>query len=280
VVRCLATQHAVSLSLYLVGYVPNVGAFAAIGWLLAGAVLWYTSRGDGARGDAAHGDAAPEDSAPPDSPSANASPDSPAYAIDVPPSLGEVAHGDLIYAVVAGSVQRRGDGMRVWLRIRASNEGFYNANFWDQSFRLVAGGQTVAPNGGLNVVLDRRSIQQGVIRFDLAKLFDAIRTGVAQFDANAGRQIDEVLEQGRGMTGLDLQKDVLAPLGDEWAYYSDPTTGGKGFLGFTIVNRLRDPKKAEASLTRLQEVINAIVQQQLADEKVTIAFKQHIGTRG
>jgi len=78
-----------------------------------------------------------------------------------------VAHGDLTYAVVAGSVQRRGAGMRVWLRIRISNEGFGNANFWDDSFRLVAGGQTIAPTGGLNELLERRSIRQGVVRFDL-----------------------------------------------------------------------------------------------------------------
>jgi hypothetical protein len=81
--------------------------------------------------------------------------------------MGEVAHGDLTYAVVAGSVQRRGAGMRVWLRIRISNEGFGNANFWDDSFRLVAGGQTIAPTGGLNELLERRSIRQGVVRFDL-----------------------------------------------------------------------------------------------------------------
>ena len=153
--------------------------------LLAGAVLWYTSRGDGARGDAANGDAAP-----PDSPSANASPDSPAYAIDVPPGLGEVAHGDLIYAVVAGSVQRRGNGMRLWLRIRVSNEGFYSANFWDDSFRLVAGGQTIAPNGGLNEVIDRRSIQQGVIRFDLPTVQQTATLRIANNQRAADLPID------------------------------------------------------------------------------------------
>jgi hypothetical protein len=142
--------------------------------LLAGAVMWY-ARGDAARvppvADAGQGPSAPadpgRDPSTPDSASANASPDSPAYAIDVPPGIGEVAQGDLIYAVVAGSVQRRASGMRLWLRIRLSNEGFYSANFWDNSFRLVAGGQTIAPNGGLNDVIDRRSIQQGVVRFDL-----------------------------------------------------------------------------------------------------------------
>lgn len=143
--------------------------------LLAAAGLWYTL-GDTGRVpedgvDPGHGVSGPADagrdlSAPPDSAS-KASADSPAYAIDVPASMGEAALGDLIYAVVAGSVQRRGGGMRLWLRIRVSNEGFYSANFWDDSFRLVAGGQTIAPNSGLNDVMDRRSIQQGVVRFDL-----------------------------------------------------------------------------------------------------------------
>ena len=140
--------------------------------LVLGAVAWFASRDTSdvgrvpldpasdvgrASSDVGRGLSAPASDAP----------DSPAYAIDVPASMGEVAHGDLIYAVVAGSVQRRGNGMRVWLRIRASNEGFYGANFWDDSFRLVAGGQTIAPTSGLNEVLERRSIRQGVIRFDL-----------------------------------------------------------------------------------------------------------------
>jgi hypothetical protein len=89
------------------------------------------------------------------------------YAIDAPGTGAEVALEDLIYVVVSGSVQRRGDGQRVWLRIRVSNEGFYGANFWDDSFRLVVNGQSFAPNGGLNEILERRSIKQGVIRFDV-----------------------------------------------------------------------------------------------------------------
>ena len=141
----------------------TIPALAVI--LLAVAVVWY-ARGDAGQGSTAEADAG-RDPSTTDAAPASTSPDSSAYAIDVPASMGEVAHGDLIYAVVAGSVQRRGNGMRVWLRIRVSNEGFYSANFWDDSFRLIAGGQTIAANGGLNEVLDRRSIQQGVVRFDL-----------------------------------------------------------------------------------------------------------------
>ena len=90
----------------------------------------------------------------------------PAYAIDVP-STGEVGHGDFVYTVVSGSVQRRGQGLRVWLRVRASNEGFNSINFWDDAFRLLVGNQTIAPSGGLNEILEHRSIRQGVIRFDV-----------------------------------------------------------------------------------------------------------------
>ena len=165
-----AAPQASSLARYAV---PAVAVI-----LLAAAVLWFTSRDpDGDRasrdtpGNATASDVAGAPAANPDNPAdaapSVASSDSPAYAIDVPAGMGEAAHGDLIYAVVAGSVQRRGGGMRVWLRVRLSNEGFYPANLWDDSFRLVAGGQTIAPNGGLNEVMDRRSIQQGVIRFDL-----------------------------------------------------------------------------------------------------------------
>jgi hypothetical protein len=128
-------------------------------------------------------------------------------------------------------------------------------------------------DAALNAIPKNATIA-GVIRLDVAELFGAARTGVAQFDADAGRQMDQGLEQVRGMIGLDVQKDVLAPLGDEWAYFSDPTTSGKGFLGFTVVNRLRDPKKAETSFVRLQEVVNAVLQQQLADAEVTLAFKE------
>jgi hypothetical protein len=116
-------------------------------------------------------------SAPPGSgsgpPPMNTSPDGASYAIDVPSTGSEISLGDLVYVVLSGSVQRRGESQRVWLRIRASNEGFYGANFWDDLFRLVIDGQSIAPNGGLNEVLEQRSIRQAVIRFDVPSLSSA-----------------------------------------------------------------------------------------------------------
>jgi hypothetical protein len=73
----------------------------------------------------------------------------------------------LIYSPVAGSVQSRGASTRVWVRLRVSNEGFVDANVWDSSFRLVVGGSVIAASGGLNEVLEHRSIRQYVVRFDV-----------------------------------------------------------------------------------------------------------------
>ena len=113
------------------------------------------------------GTSTPGPSPPGISPASDALAGGPASAIDVPSTGSEVSLGELIYTPLAGSVQRRGQGMRVWLRIRASNEGFYPANLWDDSFRLLVNGQMVPASGGLNEVLDRRSIAQAVVRFDV-----------------------------------------------------------------------------------------------------------------
>ena len=140
-----------------------LGAAIAVALLVVAAGVYWQGR-DGTSTPARSGDPA---GAP------NQSPDGATYAIDAPSTGSEISLGDLIYVVLSGSVQRRGDSQRVWLRIRGSNEGFYNANFWDDSFRLIVAGQSIAPNGGLNEQLQRRSIMQGVIRFDVPSLVTA-----------------------------------------------------------------------------------------------------------
>lgn len=138
-----------------------LGAVMAVAVLAAAAGIYWRG-GDGAGSPSGPG----AESAG----ATNQSPDGATYAIDVPSTGSEISLGNLVYVVLSGSVQRRGDSQRVWLRIRASNEGFTSANVWDDSFRLAVAGQAVAPNGGLNEVLEQRSIRQYVIRFDVPSL--------------------------------------------------------------------------------------------------------------
>jgi hypothetical protein len=124
-----------------------------------------------------------------DTPAQSAS-EGPAVAIDVPGAGSEISHGDLIYTVLAGSVQRRGSAMRVWLRVRASNEGFGDANLWDDPFRLLADGQTVRASGGLNEILEQRSIRQVVVRFDVPVVSSAGRLQVSHQEQSAELPLD------------------------------------------------------------------------------------------
>jgi hypothetical protein len=91
----------------------------------------------------------------------------PALAIDVP-ARGDVRLGDVVFAILSGSVQSRGDTARVWLRVRASNEDLANAtNVSDDSFRLTLGDTAVPATGGLDEILGHRSLRQYIVRFDV-----------------------------------------------------------------------------------------------------------------
>ena len=171
-----------------------LGTVAAVVLLVAAVgVFWFTRRGGVSR--------PPEHSADPASP-VNHAADGATFAIDVPSTGSEVSLGDVIYVVLSGSVQRRGDSQRVWLRIRGSNDGYVNANFWDESFRLIVTGQSIAPNGGLNELLEQRSIRQGVIRFDIPSLTTAA--------------ILRISSQGKsGDVALDLSGNGGPPRHDE-----------------------------------------------------------------
>ena len=155
-----------------------IGALAAVVILAAAAGVYWRNR-EAAAPNSAAGTARGTGPATLPAGATNKAPDGATFAIDAPSAGSEVSIGDLIYVVLSGSVQRRGDAQRVWLRIRASNDGRYDANFWDDSFRLVAGGQSIAPNSGLNEVLEGRSIRQAVIRFDVPTLTTAMVLRVA-----------------------------------------------------------------------------------------------------
>jgi hypothetical protein len=88
-----------------------------------------------------------------------------AYAISVP-SVAEISHGDLIYTLISGSVAPANNSI-VRFRIRFSNEGRVDANFWDASFRLVAGDKSLSPTSGLNKLVAGHSIDQGIVIFEV-----------------------------------------------------------------------------------------------------------------
>jgi hypothetical protein len=108
------------------------------------------------------------------------------YTIDIP-RIAEAAFGDLIYSLVSGNVAFRETDNELRVRIRVSNFGGNGINFWDDSFRLAAGGQTLAPVSGLNAIVDRNSLQYGVVAFRISR-----QTRKATLQIVSGRSIASI----------------------------------------------------------------------------------------
>ena len=124
------------------------------------------------------------------------------------PRIAEVAHRSLIFTILSASVVPLGGGTsELRLRVRFSNEGRYDANAWDDSFRLVVGGITLAPTSRLNELARGHSLMQGIVTFEIP--------------ANAGKATLQVIEGRRtGELSLDLSA-TSRPAEDEKADAGD-----------------------------------------------------------
>jgi prepilin-type processing-associated H-X9-DG protein len=108
--------------------------------------------------------------------------------------------------------------------------------------------------------------------FDFGGLLGTIREMVKKIDAGAGADFEQGLDEIKQAIGMDLQADILNTLGDEWAFYSDPGVGGTGILGMTLVNHLKDAEKADKAFSQLEQLLNGMMKEGTAGEKITIAF--------
>ncbi|HZL34837.1 MAG TPA: DUF3352 domain-containing protein [Tepidisphaeraceae bacterium] len=111
--------------------------------------------------------------------------------------------------------------------------------------------------------IPQSSTLAGAGHFDLNGFVTTLRTAVASLDPDTARQVDQAFGQVNQLIGMDVQKDLLANFGDEWAYYTDPATAGVGMMGLTLVNRPADAAKLEAALTRLENLANQMSAQHM-----------------
>ncbi|HEY1921433.1 MAG TPA: H-X9-DG-CTERM domain-containing protein [Tepidisphaeraceae bacterium] len=116
----------------------------------------------------------------------------------------------------------------------------------------------------------------GAFPCDFDKAFKSIQHLFEQFAPEQASQFQQGVGQANQMLGFDLEKDLLAALGPQWAYYIDPEATGDGLLGTTIVNRPRDADQLGKSLSALETLANGLIQQGLqnSDSKITVEFRK------
>ena len=139
------------------------------------------------------------------------------------PGIAEVAHRSLIFTVLSASVVPLGNGTsELRLRVRFSNEGRYDANAWDDSFRLVVAGTTLAPTSRLNELARGHSLTQGIVTFEIPakagkatlQIVEGRRTGELPLDLSTTNRPadDENADAGDGLSRATIQTIAGTPV--------------------------------------------------------------------
>lgn len=164
-----------------------------------------------------------------------------------------------------------------------ATSGFDGKDWGSQAFVGVP-----APRSGLFALLEdkplsddllsavpRTSTMAGAGRFDLSHLLNTVRKTVGQLDRDAAGQVDAALRELKNQSGVDLEKDIFATIGDEWAYFSDPATGGRGVMGLTMINRLKDSAKFEDAMVKLEDFVADQVQDNIGPSPMPVHIQFH-----
>lgn len=94
---------------------------------------------------------------------------------------------------------------------------------------------------------------------DLAKLLDVARTVAGKFAPGGAGPVDAALSMAGVPLGLNVENDLIKPIGDEWVLYASPTVGGNGPLGLVLINHPRDAARLDASLRSLARLGNRAI---------------------
>jgi hypothetical protein len=192
---------------------------AAAAAVVLGALVVFLARDRGGVSSTATDASAPANES---STAATASIPAHGYGIAVP-RPAEVAH-TLVYTLLSATVTPLGRGTsELRLRVQFANDGRYDANAWDASFRLVVNGQTLAPTGGLNEVIPGHSLRTFLVTFTIPA-------------TAAGQAVLRIIDGDRvGELPLDLST-TLRPLEDE------PAEVGNSLAHAIIRSVLKDPQ--------------------------------------
>lgn len=184
------------------------------------------------------------------------------------------------------------DAKRMWEKLRDAlalhgiRRLIYTAGFDGPDWVSDAFIDAPAPRKGLAAMLDAEPLTDGVLkaipksatwamagRFDLTNLLAAVRMVAGEFGPGAGQELDEALAEAKRQTGVDLEKDIIDPMGSEWAVYLSPMVGGTNVMGFALVNKADDAQKLKGALDKLAAQATKALAEAMIREKMTLAFR-------
>ncbi len=138
----------------------------------------------------------------------------------------------------------------------------FSAKNWED--RLFVG--TTGPRTGLLKLFDGKPLDPALlklvpktatsanlIRLDLPAIFKEFRASLAKIDAKTSQEFEKNLARADDELKLSIEKDILAPLGDEWIFFrTSREQDAQMPQGFGVLNKLADAKKAAETLAALE----------------------------
>jgi prepilin-type processing-associated H-X9-DG protein len=171
-------------------------------------------------------------------------------------------------AQIDASVKLQGDEQvyAAWTRGRDASgilglkQFVYSAGFAGSDWASQTYIDAPAPRTGLLKLLEPAPLDAGLLgrvpsdaqsvtvgQFDFAALIATIRDITTAVNPEAGKK----LQQGLGFIsmslGRNLERELLGPLGPQWAIYFAPSVGSDGPTGIVVVNKLDDAKLGKAA---------------------------------
>jgi len=113
----------------------------------------------------------------------------------------------------------------------------------------VLAGKPLAADALAGVPADAMVV--AAVNLDPARLLAEIKSAVAKIDPDAGKQLDAQLEMISKELEVDVERELLVHMGDQWTLCSAPSLGG--FVTGTVLSvQLKDPAKFSAALAKVE----------------------------
>jgi len=90
-----------------------------------------------------------------------------------------------------------------------------------------------------------------MMRIDSSVVMTQTRAVLQKLDAKMAKEMDDGLADMREKTGVDLEKDILASLGDTWTVTTAPSQGGS-LTGLSASVTVKDAKKLQEAMDKLE----------------------------
>ncbi len=133
----------------------------------------------------------------------------------------------------------------------------------DKSFVGITG-----PRQGLLAVLDSQPLSDAAMamiprdatmfsafKLDPAKILGELRNVLAKVEPGAQKDLESSLDQAKQALNVDLDKELISAMGDEWVFYRGPISE-EGGNSYALVHKLRQGEVFAKSLASLEKTFN------------------------